>query len=125
MNRLFAFPKRLSLMSTPLSRNTLSYAKEPAIATCPAFGVLVVSPGARAAMAARFRFIASLSTTCSYLKLVATCVSVRIDADVPTTSTDSCTFATAIVGLDSALAPSPTSSFCSTVPNPVRLNVTT
>ena len=84
----------------------------------------MVSPGASAAMAARLRFIASLSTTSSYLKLVDTCVSVRIDADEPTTSTDSCTVATAIVGLESTALPSAMSSFRSTEPKPARLKVT-
>src|SRR5262245_55562964 len=41
-NRFWGFANRLSLMSTPLIMNTLSYAKPPLMTTCVAFGLLVV-----------------------------------------------------------------------------------
>src|SRR6266851_4015084 len=50
MNRLFAVPNRLSLMSTPFIMKTLSNDVAPAMASWPTFDVLLFRPGARSAI---------------------------------------------------------------------------
>src|SRR3954469_3091292 len=63
MNRLFAVPNRLSLMSTPFIMNTLSNEVAPEIASWPAFDVLLVRPGERSAIWFGARPTGSTSTS--------------------------------------------------------------
>lgn len=63
MNRLLAFAKMLSLMSTPSIRNTLSKANAPPIWSCPVFGVLSVRFGAISATSCGVRPTGRMSTS--------------------------------------------------------------
>jgi hypothetical protein len=109
-------------MSTPLSRNTLSNAKEPAIWSCPALGVLSLRPGASSAMFWMVRPVASLSMR-SALKLAPTTVDSSTEGATAVTVMFSATVATFIVVSTEGAVPSAMLTGRSTVANPDSVKV--
>ena len=105
MKRLCGLPNRLSLMSTPFSMNTLSYANAPAMFTWPTFGELLVSPGASSAICAGVRPTGSASSSRLLYTVLSVTVASAAGVMFPTTFTVSVTEASVIVWFTSVVPP--------------------
>ena len=122
MKRFSAWPRRFSFTTTPLIRYWLSNESAPAIMMLP-LGPVPETPGASSTASFSARPTGS-SSSCSFLKLLATVEERTTSGDWPATVTLSATAASAKVMFSGCVSAIFTPMVLLTVLNPCSSNVT-